>query len=139
VSFYGIRESVWIHSVLALVEVSGLIIIIILGLLMGLIFKIDYFEFPTSVDTSYTSVFSTIFASTTLIFFAYYGFENSSNISEETNNPTKVIPRALIVSILITTMIYLQIYCFNAYHNVNKALVCNEFWTWNRQTYIHFE
>jgi APA family basic amino acid/polyamine antiporter len=89
VNFYGIRESVWTNSFFALVEVSGLIIIIIVGLLMGSIFKIDHFEFPTSVDTSYTSMFSTIFASTTLIFFAYYGFENISYISEETKTQQK--------------------------------------------------
>ena len=47
--------------------------------------------------------------STALIFFAYYGFENISNISEETRNPTRVIPKGLLISILITAIIYLLV------------------------------
>jgi APA family basic amino acid/polyamine antiporter len=44
-----------------------------------------------------------------LVFFAYYGFENISNISEETKNPTRTIPRALVFSILVTTIIYVLV------------------------------
>lgn len=40
---------------------------------------------------------------------AYYGFENISNLSDETRNPTRVIPRGLIISILLTSIIYLLV------------------------------
>ena len=44
-----------------------------------------------------------------LIFFAYFGFENLANLSDETKHASKTIPRALLFSILITTAIYIAI------------------------------
>ena len=37
------------------------------------------------------------------MFFAYIGFDNISNLSEETENPEKTIPRALLVSLTLST------------------------------------
>jgi APA family basic amino acid/polyamine antiporter len=105
-NYYGIRESVWINNVFTLVEVSGLLIIIALALSLGSFSDTNYLEMPSTAYTSHAAIVSTILASTALVFFAYYGFENISNISEETKNPTRVIPRALIVSILVTTIMY---------------------------------
>jgi amino acid transporter len=105
-NYYGIRESVWVNNVFTLVEVSGLLIIIAVGLSLGSFSDTNYFEMPSRAYTSHAAIVSTILASTALVFFAYYGFENISNISEETKNPTRVIPRALIVSILVTTIMY---------------------------------
>jgi APA family basic amino acid/polyamine antiporter len=64
---------------------------------------------PSIAHSSHTALISTILASTVLVFFAYYGFENISNISEETKNPTRTIPRALLFSILVTTIIYVLV------------------------------
>lgn len=105
-NYYGIRESVWVNSIFTVVEVSGLVIIIIAGLSFGLFNDTNYFEMPSTAYTSHVAIVSTILASTALVFFAYYGFENISNISEETKNPTRVIPRALVISILVTTIMY---------------------------------
>jgi APA family basic amino acid/polyamine antiporter len=105
-NYYGIRESVWVNNVFTLVEVSGLLIIIALALSLGSFSDTNYLEMPSTAYTSHAAIVSTILASTALVFFAYYGFENISNISEETKNPTRVIPRALIVSILVTTIMY---------------------------------
>lgn len=108
-NYYGIRESVWINSILTIVEVSGLVIIIVIGLSLGSVTDTNYLEMPSSVYLSHTTMISTILASTLLVFFAYYGFENISNISEETKLPTRTIPRALIYSILVTTIIYILV------------------------------
>jgi len=48
-----------------------------------------------------------IFEASALIFFAFIGFETITRLSEETKNPTKTIPKALILSIVITTIIYI--------------------------------
>ena len=45
-----------------------------------------------------------------MIFFAYIGFEDIANIAEEVKNPQKNIPKAIIYSIIITTILY----CFTA-------------------------
>jgi APA family basic amino acid/polyamine antiporter len=44
-----------------------------------------------------------------LIFFAYLGFEGIVNIAGETKNPEKIIPKALLLSILITTCLYVLV------------------------------
>ena len=108
-NYYGIRESIWVNSIFTLVEVAGLLIIIAIGLSIGSVTDINYFEMPSTAYSSHAAIISTILASTLLVFFAYYGFENISNISEETKIPTRTIPRALIFSILITTIIYILV------------------------------
>jgi APA family basic amino acid/polyamine antiporter len=50
-----------------------------------------------------------VLGAATLVFFAYFGFENLANIAEETKNASRNIPRALIVSIVVTTGIYIVI------------------------------
>ncbi|MGG6460974.1 MAG: APC family permease, partial [Candidatus Eiseniibacteriota bacterium] len=109
VNFYGIRESAWTNSIFTLVEVSGLVIIIIAGFLVGSGPEINLLELPQMASASYGSAIIALLTSTALIFFAYYGFENISNISEETRNPTKIIPKALLISILITSIIYVLV------------------------------
>jgi amino acid transporter len=108
-NYYGIRESVWVNSIFTLVEVSGLLIIIGVGLSIGSVADTNYLEMPGIAYSSHAAIISTILASTVLVFFAYYGFENISNISEETKNPTRTIPRALVFSILVTTIIYILV------------------------------
>ena len=108
-NFLGIRESIWVNSVFTLVEVSGLLIIIMIGLSMGSFTDTNYFEMPSSVYLSHSTMIATILSSTLLVFFAYYGFQNISNIAEETKLPTRTIPRALIFSILVTTIIYILV------------------------------
>ncbi|MGG6460372.1 MAG: APC family permease [Candidatus Eiseniibacteriota bacterium] len=108
-NFYGIRESAWTNSVFTIVEVSGLVLIIIAGILMGSYSETNFFELPKVASSSIDSAILAILTSTALIFFAYYGFENISNLSEETRNPTRVIPKALLISILITSVIYVLV------------------------------
>jgi APA family basic amino acid/polyamine antiporter len=108
-NYYGIKESVWVNTIFTLVEISGLLIIIAIALSMGSVTDTDYLEMPSIAYSSHTALISTILASTVLVFFAYYGFENISNISEETKNPTITIPRALLFSILVTTIIYILV------------------------------
>ena len=96
VNFYGIRESAWTNSIFTLVEISGLAIIIIAGFLIGSGPEINFFELPETAQVLHIAQqFLALLTSTALIFFAYYGFENISNISEETRNPTRVIPKGL--------------------------------------------
>jgi APA family basic amino acid/polyamine antiporter len=50
-----------------------------------------------------------IFSATALIFFVYIGFEDVANLSEESKNPHKTTPRALFISVIITSVIYVLV------------------------------
>ena len=113
INFYGIRESIWFNTIFTLIELLGLIIIIIVGLIFGNFSNVDFFEPPSSGtglnNNNFLASIGLIFGSSALIFFAYYGFENIPNIAEETRNPSKTISRAILLSIIITTIVYVLV------------------------------
>ncbi|MFX0081261.1 MAG: APC family permease [Candidatus Hodarchaeota archaeon] len=98
----GIKTSTRTNIVFTLVEALGLIIIIILGFFGKS--EPNYFVLPSGASIG------AIFSAVALIFFAYIGFEDIANIAEEVKNPQKNIPKAIIYSIIITTVLY----CFTA-------------------------
>ncbi|HET7148561.1 MAG TPA: APC family permease [Candidatus Nitrosopolaris sp.] len=110
VSFYGISESLRISTIFTFVEIAGLIIIIIAGFWFSSITSVNYYEMPTKNNIStHIAALGAILSSAGLIFFAYFGFENIVNIADETKNPTKTIPKALLISIIATTIIYVLV------------------------------
>lgn len=108
VNFIGIRESTWTNTAFAIVEVVGLVIIIGTGLILGSPGNTNYYEMPPTV-TSLPLAFGAIVGAAGLIFFAYFGFENLANIAEETKNARRTIPVALVISIAVTTIIYILV------------------------------
>jgi len=108
VNFVGIRESAWTNTAFTFVELAGLAIVVIAAFLFGSFAEVDYFELPSS-SISFPLSVGAIVVAAGLAFFAYFGFENLANISEETKNATRTIPRALIISIAATTGIYVLI------------------------------
>jgi hypothetical protein len=107
INFIGIRESVWMNTAFTLVELAGLAIIVLAALFFGSFSNVDYYEVPPVVGASFSLSVGAILGAAGLAFFAYFGFENLANISEETKNATRTIPRALMISIAITTAVYI--------------------------------
>lgn len=101
VNFIGIRESSGMNIIFTLVEAAGLVFIIYLGFVYSGEHSVEYFSTPFG--------FEGILAAFVLVLFAYVGFENIANISEETKNPRRTIPRAIILSIIITSVIYILV------------------------------
>ncbi|MBT3720747.1 amino acid permease [archaeon] len=91
----GIKQSMKLNAFLTIASVLGLLLII--GLALPYFGKNNFFE--------YTSL-KGIFKASSLIFFAYIGFDSIVQLSEETKNPRKNIPLALLISIAISTIIY---------------------------------
>ena len=58
----------WVNSIFTLVEVSGLLIIIGVGLSIGSVADTNYFEMPSVAYLSHTAIISSILASTCLYF-----------------------------------------------------------------------
>src|SRR5574342_3402 len=101
INFIGIRESSWMNIIFTLIEVAGLILIVYLGFTYGETQSVNYFENSTGLNG--------ISLAFVLIFFAFIGFEDIVNIAEEIKNPKKVLPRAIILSISITAIIYILV------------------------------
>lgn len=108
INFIGIRESTWMNTAFTLAEAAGLAIIIAAGMLLGSPASTDYYEMPPGV-MSPSLAFGAIVGAAGLVFFAYFGFENLANIAEETKNARRTIPVALVVSIMVTTAIYILV------------------------------
>lgn len=99
INFYGVKQSAGLNIFLTLAEVAGLVIVIFLGLrVFG---SVDYLAMPQGMGG--------VFSAAALIFFAFLGFESVVKLSEETKNPTKTIPRALILALVISTILYILV------------------------------
>ena len=104
VNYRGISESVKTNVVLTLVELSGLVIIILIGawaLGNGDAEVGRNFEFKEG-----ETAFLAILAGTALAFYALIGFEDSANVAEETQDPRRSFPYALFAGVLIAGGIY---------------------------------
>jgi basic amino acid/polyamine antiporter, APA family len=114
INFRGVGESVKVNVVLTSIELLGLLIVIVLGgyaVLNGLGDPSRLTEFAASAPES--SIFSepavllAISSATALAFFAMVGFEDSVNMAEETVDPPKTFPRAMLLAMGFTATIYL--------------------------------
>ena len=93
INLRGVAESVKANVVLTCVELSGLLIVIFVGVFAVTEGKADFSRvvmFDTPEDKS---IFIAVTAGTSLAFFAMVGFEDSVNMAEETKNPETVFPQ----------------------------------------------
>jgi basic amino acid/polyamine antiporter, APA family len=107
INFYGISESVKINVILTCVEITGLILIILIGIAAlgaGTGDPGRAFEFKEG-----TSVLGAILAGTVLAFYALIGFDDSVNVAEETQHPSRNYPRAIFGALLLAGVIYLLV------------------------------
>ena len=95
-NIYSVKSTLKISAIFVGITIFGLLLIIFTGL--GYIGSVDYFDF--------TFGWGGVFTSAALIFFAFLGFEDVANLSEEAKNPRKVLPKAIIISIIVSTIIY---------------------------------
>ncbi|AYK16196.1 MAG: APC family permease [Methanosarcina flavescens] len=92
---YGIKESARLASMISLLEVTGLLIVIYTG--FPYLGTINYFEAPDLAG---------VFEASTLIFFAFLGFEDIVRLSQETKEAEKTTPKALLIAIFFTVLLY---------------------------------
>ncbi|MGD9842138.1 MAG: APC family permease [Steroidobacteraceae bacterium] len=101
----GLRESLWFNAICTVIEASGLILVIVLGArFWG---QANLLEMPTQQDWATTGLLLT--QSAVLTFFAFLGFEDTLNVTEEVKNPARNVPIGLIGAMLGATVLYLLI------------------------------
>jgi len=109
VNFRGVGESVKANVVLTLVELSGLLLVIFVGLYAVTQGTADFSRVVVFDSPSDKSAFFAVTAATTLAFFAMVGFEDSVNMAEECENPVRDFPRMMLTGLGITGVIYLLV------------------------------
>lgn len=108
INLRGVGESVWFNVVLTMIELSGLLLVILVG----------FFALGSgSADLSRVMIFETaddksivlaITGATSLAFFSMVGFEDSVNMVEETKDP-RVFPKIMLTGLSITGLIYVLV------------------------------
>ncbi len=98
VAIIGIRASGWFNVISTLIEIGGLILIIYLGI----------------TSEKFCEVLAAaphlgILSGSAIIIFSYFGFESIANLAEEAKEPEKDLPRAIILSVIISTVLYVLV------------------------------
>jgi APA family basic amino acid/polyamine antiporter len=102
INFRGIRESSMTNILCTCIEMSGILIVIVAGLrFFG---NVDYLEI-TPLPT--VSSAGALFQGGILAFYAFIGFEDIVNVSEEAHEPERNIPKAIIAALCITSVVYI--------------------------------
>ncbi|WP_137990556.1 amino acid permease [Streptomyces vilmorinianum] len=96
----GARESARANTIMVFVKIASLVLFCVIGF-MG--FKSgNYADFmPLGVGS--------IGAAGAILFFSYIGFDAASTAGEEAKNPKRDLPRAIMLSLLIVTALYVLV------------------------------
>lgn len=99
INWWGIEASTRVNMLFTVIEISGLLLIIWVGLPMV----------GTVELTALTHGWAGLLEASFLVFFAYIGFEALANLAEETTHAEVTIPRAIQLSLLICTVLYIAV------------------------------
>ncbi|GAA4403668.1 APC family permease [Ornithinibacter aureus] len=113
VNVRGVSESVKANVVLTAVELSGLLLVILVGIYAATGGKADFSRVTVFDTGGDKSVFLAITAATSLAFFAMVGFEDAVNMAEETHDPVRNFPKIMLTGLGITGLIYVLVAIFS--------------------------
>ena len=99
-NYTGVRQSARVNDVLVVAKILILLFFIVLG--FGFM-RLNNFE-PFMPEGGLG-----VFEGAALIFFAYGGYARVTTVAEEVKNPSRNIPRAIILALLLSTVLYVLI------------------------------
>jgi len=106
VAAWGIMQSVLVAAILTVVEIGGLLSVIAVG--AGALGDLPtrYTELLPPFDGL---AWSGILTGAILAFYAFIGFESMVNVAEEVKDVRRNLPRAIILTLGITTLLYVSL------------------------------
>jgi basic amino acid/polyamine antiporter, APA family len=107
VTAWGILESVSFAGVMTVIEVGGLITIIFVGArdVPDLFTRLPEAWAGLSGASAWVGIMSAVL----LAFFAFIGFEGLANIAEEVREPARTLPRAIFLTLILVTLLYVGV------------------------------
>lgn len=103
----GVRESVYFAALITILEVGTLVVVIFYG--SKYLDDSSIYSKAISFSNDSSAAFSLTLSAAVIAFFAFIGFEDMVNMAEETINPRTVMPKAIIITLLLTIGIYAAI------------------------------
>ena len=104
IAIKGIGESATMAAVLTGLEVLGLVLVIWFGRK-----AFSHIEAGSLVSLDPVVGVGGLFAGAFLAFYAFIGFEDMVNVSEEVKNPSRTMPLAILLALVISTVLYLLV------------------------------
>lgn len=94
----GLGLSSWVNIAFTCIEVAGLVAVVVVGV-----------GSDTFTDALGAKPHPGVFGGAALIFFMYLGFEDLANLAEEARAPERTLPRAILASLALTTLLYVAV------------------------------
>ncbi len=98
--YIGIRESRNVSNLLVFIKIAIVLFVIIAG-----VFYVDTANWSPFAPNGSRGVMMSVAA----VFFSFIGFDAISTTAEETKNPQRDLPKAMIYALIITTILYVLI------------------------------
>ena len=99
VLFKGTSSSKFVNNFMVVIKIAVIVLFVLVGV---------FYVKPDNWTNNFAPQgLSGIMVGATTVFFAYLGFDTISTSAEETINPQKSLPRAIIITLLICTAFYI--------------------------------
>lgn len=103
-AWWGITQSVVVAGIVTVIEILGLLVVI--GWSLAMTDK-QGVAAADLLPPFWGGHWISIISATVLAFFAFIGFEDMVNVAEEVEEPRRTIPKAIIYTLVIATVLYL--------------------------------
>ena len=100
---WGIGQSVSAAAIITLIEIVGLLLIVWVARDEFASLPVRSHELMPGLDSA---IWLGILSGSFLAFYAFIGFEDMVNVAEEIKDVEKTLPRAIIITLVLTTLIY---------------------------------
>jgi amino acid transporter len=110
IAAWGIKESVTFAGLMTLIEIGGLVVIVVAGMAATpYAGAASAVATPPAVEGLPPHLAAGLASATLLAVFAFLGFEGLANVAEELRDPRRDLPRAIFLTLAITTILYMAV------------------------------
>jgi amino acid transporter len=104
---WGVRQSVTFAGIMTMIEIGGLLLLIAAAVVADVPVVA---RLPEIVPQSASpSMVAGLVGTVLLAVFAFIGFEGLANVAEEVRDPHRTLPRAIFLTLLIATLLYITV------------------------------
>ena len=106
-AIWGIREAVTVAAVITLLEVAGLVLVVWVA--RDGLADAGAWADAVADDVRRPAWVAALASGAVLAFFAFIGFEDMVNVAEEVRDVRRTMPRAILLTLVVTTFLYFAV------------------------------